>query len=474
MVPFFPIACAKAAKRIALRVSVIRCLFVALLLIGKPLFAVEPPKIEEFTLDNGMHVIVVEDHRVPAVSHNLLMRLGAADDPRGKSGLAHYLEHMLFQGTEQYKPNEFSKIVASHGGQTNAFTTADYTGYWVNIAKEHLPLVMKLEADRLQHLNPPEQDFLKEQQVILEERRSRVDTNPSALFAEQMDALLYYHHPYGTPIIGWANEMAALNRDDVMAYYQRYYKPEHMVLVLSGDVTQDEAKDLVEAHYEGLKNDGAEPVPMRNREPQQRGPRQFEMHHALVTQPNWQRSMLAPSYNWQKEEAGEHILPLMIAEHLLGGSKTSRLYTLLVEEKALATSVSVSYNPFRLGPGEFSIYVTPKEAKDLPEIERLIEAEIVALQKQAPSKEELKRAKTQMIAANVFLRDGLQSLARVVGHLAMIQLPLDYYFTWEEKVEAVTAQQVSKSLAVLDHKASVTGVLLPEASKETAATPSSK
>jgi len=433
------------------------------------------PEIQEFTLENGLHVIVVQDKRIPAISHNLLMRLGAADDPHGKSGLAHYLEHMLFQGTEKYAPNEYSKIVAAHGGKTNAFTTADYTGYWVNITKEHLPLVMELEADRLQHLNPPQQDFTNEQKVILEERSMRVDNNPSALFAEQFDALLYYHHPYGTPIIGWKNEMEALNRDDVMAYFHRFYQPRNMVLVVSGDVLPETVKEMAETHYGPLENKG-EAAPTRMVEPPQLGPRRFEMTHPQVKQPYWQRVVLAPGYNWPQPYASlakdkdsaayasqiRNILPLMVAEHLLGGSKTSRLYRALVENEKIATDISVSYNAFRMGPGEFGVYVTPRNASDIPAIEKRVNEELQKLRNTPPSAEEVARAKTQLIASNVYLRDGLQSLAKVMGHLAMIGLPLDYYFNWEAEINAVTPQQVAESLGALKPNYSVTGTLLPE------------
>ena len=191
------------------------------------------------------------------------------------------------------------------------------------------------------------------------------------------------------------------------------------------------------------------------------------MQHPLVTQASWQRTMLAPSYNWPIDAGSaaqqEALLPLMIAEHLLGGSKTSRLYRALVEEKELATSVSVSYNPFRLGPGEFSIYVTPKQIENMPVIEKIIEQEIVTLTATPPTSAELSRAKTQMIASNVYLRDGLQPLAKVMGHLAMINLPLDYYTDWPEQVKAVTAEQVSASLKQLSATAMVTGELLPAA-----------
>ena len=421
----------------------------------------QKPTIEEFSLDNGLRVIVIEDDRIPAVSHNLLFTYGAADDPRGKSGLAHYMEHMLFQGTTTLAPNEYSKRIAAKGGKTNAFTTADYTGYWVNIAKEHLPLVMELEADRWQNLQSSDQEFAKEKQVILEERRSRVENNPGALFAEQMNAALYLHHSYGIPIIGWKEEMERLNKPAVMEYYQRYHTPQNALLVLSGDITKAQARKLVKKYYADIKPRG-QIVPARLQEPPHLAPRTLTMHHARVKQPEWLRLYVTPSYGWQKDENAQHFVPLMIADYLLGGSKTSRLYQLLVEEKKLAQNIRTDFNPFRKGPGEFSINIEPVSAKDLPEIEKLVMQEIKKLTITPPTNAELNRAKTQLIAGNIYLQDGLQSLARVMGHLAMISLPLDYYQNWEKNAQAVTAKQVSDSLKLLDLTHSATGTLLPE------------
>ncbi len=420
------------------------------------------PNIYQEKLSNGLDVIIIEDHRIPAVSHNLLFRLGAADDPVGKSGLAHYLEHMLFQGTHKYAANEYSRIVAAKGGRSNAFTNFDYTGYWVNTATDNLAEVMMLEADRFQNLNPTEEDFTKEKQVILEERRTRVENNPNALFAEQIRAILYYHHPYGTPVIGWHKEMAALTRDDVMDYYQQFYHLGNATLVLAGDIKANDAMNMVRKYYGNIAPRNGS-TPPRVDEPPQLGARYFTMHHQQVKQPKWQRKLLVPSYGWRFQQNKHYILPLMVAEYLLGGSKASRLYRRLVEQEKLATGVAVSYNAFRNGPGEFSIYVTPINTESIKDIELIISEEIAKLRNTPPDNAEIQRAKAQLIADNVYIRDGLQPLAKVIGHLRMLGLPLDYYFTWEEKIDAITAEDVAASLQLLDMNYSVTGVLLPKA-----------
>ncbi len=439
--------------------SLFRFLLYVFSLFALPALAAKP-LVHEFNLENQLRVIVIEDNRIPAVSHNLIFDYGAADDPRGKSGLAHYMEHMLFQGTEKLKPNEYSKLIAAKGGQTNAFTTADYTGYWVNIAKENLPLVMELEADRWQNLQSSDAEFSKERKVILEERSARVDNNPGALFAEQINAALYLHHPYGTPIIGWKNEMESLTKADVMDYYQRFHRPQNALLILAGDITKSHAKMLAEKYYASVAVEG-ETVAPRKIEPPQLAPRRITMQHERVQRTEWGKAYVTPSYAWKADENKQHFIALMIADYLLGGSKTSRLYQLLVEEKRLAESVATDFNPFRKGPGEFELSVIPAKAENLAEIEELIAQEFKKLQENLPSEAELKRAKTQLLASNIYLRDGLQSLAQVMAHLAMIGLPLDFYFDWEKTIEAITAQQVSDSLALLDENYSVTGVLEP-------------
>jgi zinc protease len=425
------------------------------------LYAAEGNNITEFTLKNGMEVVLIEDSRIPAISHNLLFRIGAADDPRGQSGLAHYLEHMLFQGTKTYRANEYSHLLAQKGGKNNAFTSADYTGYWVNIAKDEIELVMQLEADRLQHLSPKDADFAKEKQVIIEERRMRVDNDPTALFAEQMNALLYYHHPYGTPIIGWPQEMAALDKKIVLQYYREYYHPANAVLVLAGDFKTTAIKPLVERYYGKIPARKGKPAP-RLIEPDQLGARAFTMRHPQVNQAEWQRSYLVPGYGWQADQHRAKILPLLLLEHILGGSQSSRLYRRLVEEEKLATSVVVSYNPFVMGPAEFTFYVTPVDKKTIPKITQKIDETLAQLKETPPSEAELTRAKTQLIASNIYLQDGLQPLARVMGHLKMLNMPLDYYQQWPEAIRSISAEDVQQSLSLLNDHYRVTGNLLPE------------
>ena len=311
---------------------------------------------QTFTLENGMQVVVIPNHRAPVVSHMVWYRAGAADEPPGKSGVAHFLEHLMFKGTEAVPDGEFAKTVARNGGQSNAFTSWDYTGYYQNVATERLELVMRLEADRMINLRLTEADALTERDVILEERRSRTDNNPGALLREQITATLYMNHPYGVPIIGWAHEAGALTRADALDWYRRYYAPNNAILVVAGDVTVEQIRPLAEAHYGVIPR---RPVPPRARpvEPTHHAPRQVNLESPRVRQPSWTRNYLAPSYT---RGASEHAYPLEVLTEILGGGTTSRLYRALVVDQGLAASAGVSYGPGSVDLSALAVYLSPR------------------------------------------------------------------------------------------------------------------
>src|SRR5215210_3219273 len=226
------------------------------------------PNLSSFTLDNGLDVVVIPDHRVPVVTHMIWYRNGSADDPIGQSGIAHFLEHLMFKGTEKHPAGEFSKVVSGLGGQENAFTSFDYTAYFQRVARENLKVMMEFEADRMTNLLLDEAVIAPERDVVLEERRMRVETDPSAQLSEAMAASLFVHHPYGIPIIGWMHEIETLNRDNALDYYRRFYTPENGILVVAGDVKEDEVRRLAEGTYGRVTPQGARPVRLRAREPE--------------------------------------------------------------------------------------------------------------------------------------------------------------------------------------------------------------
>ncbi|NBO19130.1 MAG: insulinase family protein [Proteobacteria bacterium] len=425
-----------------------------------PAHAAEPEPIAQFVLENGLEVIVIPNHRVPAVSHMLWYRVGAADDPPGKSGLAHYHEHLMYQGTQTMKSGEYSKTIAAQGGQENAFTGHDATSYYVNISKDKLPLAMRLEADRMRALLPLEADVAKEKEVILEERRQRVENNPGALLSEQVNAAMFRNHPYHVPVIGWMHEMQGLTLADVQEFHRRYYHPNNAMLIVSGDVTPAEVKQLAQEYYGPLPK--AE-VPPRHwlEEPPQNAPRRIALSHPNVRQPSWSRDYYAPSVAYGGKEKS---LPLMLLSQLLGGGKTSRLYQALVLKQKVATQVDVDYNGFSLGPAQFSIGAVPAQGVDLAALEKAVDAELAGLLKGDIGDKELARAKTLLKAETIFARDGLSNMANIMGWVRICGLDADYFTRWPQLIDAVSAEQVKAAAKdVLKLNAAVTSELLPEA-----------
>ena len=429
------------------------------LLVASNATANTTPTIETFTLKNGLEVIVVENHRIPAVNHTLWYRVGAADDPTGKSGLAHYHEHAMFLGTEKYKSGEYSKIITAHGGEQNAFTGHDATAYFVNIAKEKLPLAMEMEADRMRGLVLDDKEMEKEKQVIIEERRMRIDNNPEALLGEQINASLFRNHPYRLPVIGWQHEMNGLTKKDVIDFHNKYYHPNNAILIVGGDVSGAEVRKLAEKYYGGFINTV---IPERhwNEEPPQIVARRITLHHDQVSQPEWTRLYAVSSLGYGKHEQA---LPLFILAQVLGGGKTSRLYSELVNKQKIATEVSVNYQGFSKGIGKFSIDIIPAQNISTATVEAEADKEISKLLHDGITGEELERAKTLLKADTIFARDGLSSMANIIGWVRMIGLNTSYFTNWSILIDKITADEVMTAIKDnLKLEQSVTAQLLPK------------
>jgi zinc protease len=284
-------------------------------------------QVTQFALANGMTVVVIPDRRTPVVTHMIWYRVGAADEPAGKSGIAHFLEHLMFKGTAKNPAGRFSQRLAAIGGQENAFTSNDYTGYFQRTAREHLGELMDFEADRMTGLVLSDEIIKSERDVILEERNQRIENEPGARLSEQVSAAQYLNHPYHKPIIGWRHEMETLNREDALTFYRRFYAPQNAVLVVAGDVTPDEVRTLAEKTYGQIHRIGVAEARQRPQEPPQIAERRVIFADPRVTQPSFQRSYLVPSHATAK--GGEdHALDLMA--HILGGGSNSRLYRALV------------------------------------------------------------------------------------------------------------------------------------------------
>jgi len=430
-----------------------------LTLAGFPAAAAEPFDVETFTLENGLEVVVIPNHRAPVVHHSVWYRVGAADEPPGQSGVAHFLEHLMFKGTPTVPAGEFSKIVRRNGGNDNAFTAQDYTGYFQNIARDRLELVMRMEADRMANLLIDPEHVAAERQVVLEERRSRTENRPEALLNETMGAVQYLSHPYRFPVIGWAHEIRQLDRETALDFYERFYAPNNAVLVVAGDITADELRRLAEKHYGDIPR-GERIVRERPQEPPQQAARRVVLADPQVADPQWSRTYLAPSYRTADEGTAEAI---DLLAHILGGGTTSRLYQALVVEAELANHAGAYYHGTTFDPTVLGLYVAVREGEDVEAVETAVEAELRRIVEEGVTEAELATAKRLMRAEVVYAQDSLGHLARIFGTALVNGGTVEDIQTWPDRIDAVTAEDVRRGAAdVLRPERSVTGVLLPE------------
>ena len=415
--------------------------------------------ITHFTLPNGLETVVIQDHRAPVVVQMVWYRIGSADEPPGKSGIAHYLEHLRFKGTEKLEPGELSKTVTANGGMDNAFTSYDYTAYFQRIASDRLPLVMEMEADRMANLRIGEDDWQAERQVVLEERAQRVDSDPRALFAEERNATLYYNHPYGRPVIGWRAEMEGLTRDDALAWYDDHYSPNEAILILAGDITPERARELAEHYYGPIPAKGEAEPRIRPQEPTQRSPRRMEMTDPRVPQPVMTRSYLAPERN-PGDQADAAALTVLA--ELLGGSMQTSILGRELAMQGKALWVNAGYDGFSLDPTSFGISLVPADGMTPEEAEAELDKVLGRFLETGPDPADLERVKAQIEAARVYKLDSAHGRAYDYGQGLAVGLSIRDVNDWPDILAAVTADDVMRvAKTVLGSKASVTGWLLP-------------
>ncbi len=421
------------------------------------------PGVTHSKLDNGMEIVVIPDPRTPVVTHMVWYKNGSADDPLGKSGIAHFLEHLMFKGTKEHPQGVFSNLVAELGGQENAFTGYDYTAYFQRIGKEHLATLMRFEADRMTNLVLSDEVVGPEREVVLEERRMRVDNDPGAQLDETLQATLFAHHPYGTPIIGWNHEIEELSREDALAYYTRFYTPENAILIVAGDVDAREVEALAAQTYGKIPARAQAPSRRRPQEPPPRAVRTVTLADEKVEQPSHERIFVVPSYTTAAPGEAE---ALDVLAHMLGGGPASVLYETLVDEEKLAVSVGAYYMGSALDDTRFFIFATPTEGVELKDLDIALDRVLAKFIETKISEEDLRRAKTRMIADAVYARDSQVSLARWYGEALATGLAVKDVADWPDRIEAVTGAAITEAAREwLDKKRSVTGFLLP---KETA------
>jgi zinc protease len=443
-----------------LRHAILRFLTVVLLLSGLPSLAgaaVFDP--QSFTLDNGMQVVVVTNHRVPVVTHMVWYKVGAMDEPPGKSGLAHYFEHLMFKGTETLKSGEFSATVARNGGRENAFTSQDYTGYFQSVAVDRLPLMMKIEADRMTNLVLNDEIIEPERAVVIEERRSRTDNNPSAMLSEQLNTVLYQNHPYRIPVIGWQEEIENLTRDELISFYRDWYAPNNAILVISGDVTIDDVRPLAEKYYGVIPS---RPLPKRVKwfEPPLKADRRVVLKHERVRQPAWSRRFIAPSQVYGETQ---HAYALQVLGEILSGGATSRLHRKLVVEQKIAVSAGGWYSGRSRGPGTVGFYISPAPGGDIEKVGLAMASEIDLLIEEGVTAEEVANAVQRLQDSAIYARDSYRTPARILGGALAIGRTVEDVESWPARIGAVTTEAVNRAIAaILKDRKSVTSLLLPK------------
>jgi zinc protease len=420
--------------------------------------AASGPEVTDFTLSNGLEVVVVQDHRAPVVTHMIWYKVGSADETPGKSGLAHFLEHLMFKGTEKHPGAAFSQDVAAIGGQENAFTTADYTGFFQRVPHEHLKEMMALEADRITNLVLTDEVVKPELSVVLEEQNMRVANNPNARLSEQVDAALYLNHPYGRPVIGWRHEIEKLTREDALAFYKRFYTPNNAVVVIAGDVTPDEVKADAEETYAKVPVRTVIAPRQRPTEPVQEAPRTVTLADPRVEQPSVSREYLAPSETTAKPGESE---ALDVLANVLGAGANSRLYRTLVVDKATALTAGAFYSGTALDYGKFGVYAAPRPGVSLHDAEQGIDAVLNEVIAHGVTEDELDRAKNRLIADAVYAQDNQATLARWYGAALATGQTVDQVRTWPDRIRAVTADAVQQAARTwLNRRQSVTGYLV--------------
>lgn len=416
--------------------------------------------LSTFTLDNGLKVVVLPDHRAPVVTQMIYYKAGSADEAPGQSGIAHFLEHLMFKGTKAHPEGAFSKAVADIGGQENAFTTDDYTGYYQQVPAGDLKMVMGFEADRMEDLVLTDAAVLPERDVILEERRMRVDNDPGSQLSEAMEAALFQNSPYGIPVIGWRSEMEKLSRKDAIDFYDKYYTPNNATLLIAGDVTEPEVRKLAEATFGKVKRRADPGERIRPAEPEPLAARTVTLTDPRVTQPSMQRTYLVPSDTTAKD--GEAAALDVLAD-ILGGGTTSRLYRSLVVEKAISAGTGAYYQSTALNDGQFGVYGTPRGNATLGQVEKAVDAEITRIKADGITEEELDRAKNRVRKNLIYLRDSQTAMARRYAAAISTGQTIKDVEEWPARLDKVTTADVDAvAKKYLKPQRSVTGYLLPQ------------
>ena len=424
-----------------------------------PLQMAAEANVTDFLLENGMQVVVVEDHRAPVVVQMVWYKVGAADEMPGKSGIAHFLEHLMFKKTKNLASGELSDTVAANGGSDNAFTSHDYTAYYQRVAADRLELMMQMESDRMTGLELSIDDIATERDVVIEERNQRTESSPGSLFNEQKQAALYMNHGYGVPVIGWMHELQDLNLEDAVAFYKLHYAPNNAILVVAGDVLPEEVKALAKQYY-GVMPGNPEVKPRRrSEEPPHLSPRRMIYRDERVAQPYMTRVYLAPE---RKSGSQKTAAALVYLAEILGGSgATSVLGKALQFEAKKALYTSAYYGGMSLDKTTFGLVVVPSAEVSLQEVEDLMDTTIAEFIQQGVNLEAFERIKSQLRASEIYAKDNVQGIANQYGSALTQGLSVQDVQAWPEVLQEVTpADIIAAAEMIFDDKSSVTGWLM--------------
>jgi zinc protease len=403
--------------------------------------------VTTFTLENGLEAVVIEDHRAPVVVHMLWYRAGSADEKPGVSGVAHFLEHLLFKATDNMEAGEFSATVEANGGSDNAFTSFDYTAYFQRVAADRLGLMMQMESDRMRNIKLTEEDILTERDVILEERNQRTDSEPGNLFSEQRIAAQYLNHPYGIPIIGWRHEMEQLSREDALEFYETYYAPNAAILVVAGDVDPAEVEELAKEHYGPLKPTIGLPERVRPQEPPQLAERRLTYEDDRVAQPYVIRTYLAPERDSGDQETAA---ALTLLADILGGSSATSVFGRELElENRKAVYTSAFYNGTNYDDTMFGFVIVPTPDLTLEQAETEIDAVIAQFIEDGVDPDQLERVKTQIRASQIYANDNVSGLARRYGRALTSGLTVEDVQAWPDILQAVTEEDIIEAAKMI-------------------------
>ncbi|HZC67799.1 MAG TPA: pitrilysin family protein [Nitrospirales bacterium] len=440
-----------AIQRILCRVTVASLL--ALIPTGQQAMAGRL-KVQEVTLANGLKVLLVEEHKAPVITVQIWYKVGSRNEVMGRAGLSHMLEHMMFKGTPKYGKGAFSKMIEKNGGNDNAFTSQDYTAYFENLAANKLELTLEMEADRMKGLLLDEKEFQLEREVVKEERRLRVEDVPMAYLVEQMYAQAFMVHPYHWPIIGWFNDLDAMTREDLKAYYDKYYVPNNATLVIVGDVKAETALPVIKKYFEGIPQ-GSLPAPPSIVEPVQKGERR------IVVKREAQLPFIYFGYKVPNFESPD-VHALAVLENILSTGKSARLYDALVYREKLALQVGAGYNELATDPEFFTFYAIVKPGVKIADVEKAVLAEIERLKKEPPTEKELQKAKNQVEARYLFEQDSVFRQAMLLGTAETVGAGWQYIADYVDKLRGVTKEDVHRvARTYLNEDTRTVGILIP-------------